>query len=230
MQIYAVKIVDISYELIDELCYHFSQERKIYISKFIDKQDKIRTIFGEVLVRLLACEILDISNKSIIFDKNSYGKPYINKIPKFCFNISHAGDYVLCAVSGSSVGIDIEKINDIDFYNIAQNYFADNEFRYIVNVDEKYQLSRFYEIWTLKESYLKCVGSGLSKDLDSFTIDCCGEKTDLIIDNQRKNYNFKSFDFAEEYKVAICSKQEALPNDIIKLDGDELIDRYTRLC
>lgn len=162
MEIYAVKIYNISEEKLKELCLLIDSEKKYKVEKFVNKKDKIRTVIGEILIRTIIVENLKISNKYIRFNKNQYGKPYLKEYTNFNFNISHSGDYVVCAIDDKPIGIDVEEVKHIDYEEIAKNFFTTNEFEYIVNRDLKFKLNRFYEIWTLKESYIKCCGKGLS--------------------------------------------------------------------
>ncbi|WP_423236715.1 4'-phosphopantetheinyl transferase superfamily protein [Clostridium acidisoli] len=63
----------------------------------------------------------------------------------------------------------------------------------MVNQDLKFKLDRFYEVWKLKESYIKCFGQGVSISLKLFAIELC-------------------------YKVAACSLSREIFNNIRKLD------------
>src|SRR5699024_6092340 len=139
-----------------KLCLLIDIEKKDKIKKLINIKDKIRTLMGEILIRTIIAEKLKINHKYIKLSKNEYGKPLLKNYPSYEFNISHSGDYVLCAVDNKPVGIDIEKIKYIDFESLAKSFFTVNEFNYIVNQNCKFPLNRFYEIWTLKESYIKC--------------------------------------------------------------------------
>lgn len=162
MEIYAVKIYNISEEKLKELCLLIDSEKKYKVEKFVNKKDKIRTVIGEILIRTIIVENLKISNKYIRFNKNQYGKPYLKEYTNFNFNISHSGDYVVCAIDDKPIGIDVEEVKHIDYEEIAKNFFTTKEFEYIVNRHLKFKLNRFYEIWTLKESYIKCCGKGVS--------------------------------------------------------------------
>lgn len=74
MEIYCVKISDISEEEIEKLCLLIDFEKKIRIKKFKNKKDKIRTLIGEILIRSIIIEKLHIDNNHIKFIKNQYGK------------------------------------------------------------------------------------------------------------------------------------------------------------
>ncbi len=81
-------------------------------------------------------------------------KPYFPQGPDF--NISHAYDRVVCAISSEAqIGVDIEKEISFDTYQLKK-YFNEEELLYI-NEDKR----RFYEVWTKKEAILKAAGSGL---------------------------------------------------------------------
>lgn len=149
--------------------------------------------------------------------------------PKFNFNISHSGDFVVCAIDDENVGIDIEKENYIKFANIAKDYFTISEFNYIVKQDLDDKLSKFYEIWTLKESYIKCCGQDLSIPLKSFSIniDEYGN-IKVTINNKHKGHIFKTFKIDSDYKIAICSLNKDISNTIIMINQNNLIYNYYR--
>ncbi len=83
------------------------------------------------------------------------GKPVYNN-SDIHFNLSHAGDYVVCAVSDRAVGIDIEgpRKNAI---KVAKRFFTQAECDWIG--DDNFRFSR---VWTLKEAYAKLTGEGIA--------------------------------------------------------------------
>lgn len=227
MEIYAVKISDINEENLKELCLLIDSEKKCKIEKFVNKKDKIRSIISEILIRTIIIKKLKISNKHIKFSKNQYGKPYLNEYSNFNFNISHSGDYILCAIDNNIIGIDVEKIKNIEYKEIAKSFFTKKEFEYIVNQDLNVQLNKFYDIWILKESYIKCCGQGLSMKLESFSIEIDEFKNiKLLSNNKCKDYIFKLFNIDLDYKVAVCSINKEIPNNIIKIEQKFLINRF----
>ncbi|WP_253205640.1 4'-phosphopantetheinyl transferase family protein [Clostridium estertheticum] len=230
MKIYAVKTLDISEGNLEKICLLIHLEKRCKIQKFINKKDKVRTLIGEILIRTIIFEELSIRNKHLTFEKNQYGKPYFKGHPKFNFNISHSGDFVVCAIDDKSIGIDIEKVKHIEYKEIAKSFFSLSEFNYIVKEDLNIQLSKFYEIWTLKESYIKCSGQGLSIPLKSFSIDIDQyENIKVIIDKEHKEYVFKRFDIGSGYKMAVCSVNKEISNNIIMIDQNSLINKFRGL-
>ncbi|WAG71756.1 4'-phosphopantetheinyl transferase superfamily protein [Clostridium sp. CF011] len=230
MRIYAVKTLDISEEKIDNICLLIDSEKRCKIEKLVNKKDKVRTLIGVLLIRTIIAEELSIKSKHITFKKNQYGKPYLKGYPKFNFNISHSGDFVVCAIDDKPIGIDIEEVSHIEYEELAKRFFSESEFNYIIKENLDIQLSKFYEIWTLKESYIKCCGQGLSIPLKSFSIDIDRyENIKVIIDNEHKEHVFKKFDIEAGYQIAICSLNNGIPNDIIEIDQSVLIDEHYKL-
>lgn len=227
MEIYAVRITDISDVRLNQLCLLYNLDNRYKIKKFINKKDKVRTLIGEILIRTIIIEKLEISNKSIKFDKNKYGKPYLKDYLDFNFNISHSGEYVLCAIDNKPIGIDVEEVKHIKYEDIAKNFFTTKEYSYIINEDFNFRLNNFYEIWTLKESYIKCLGQGLSVPLKSFNIEIEQYENIKVIENNKyKKYTLKLFDIESTYKVVVCSLNKEISNNIIRLNQNSLINKY----
>jgi 4'-phosphopantetheinyl transferase len=87
------------------------------------------------------------------------------------FNLSHTRGLVAGAVAaaGLRVGIDVEEIEprEADF-RVAEEFFAPAEVRALKAMPPAEQATGFFRYWTLKEAYIKAVGSGLAMPLQSF--------------------------------------------------------------
>jgi len=90
---------------------------------------------------------------------SEYGKPYINST--VYFNISHSGEYVICAASKDCgpLGIDIEKIKPVDLLDFSP-VFGRQLITDILN--SKDPMRQFFHMWTAFESAIKADGRGLS--------------------------------------------------------------------
>ena len=86
------------------------------------------------------------------------GKPYFPSLPDLQFNISHSKGFVLCALSGRPVGVDIEEIrphrDSLPRYALSSQEYADYE---ALGAD----WPAFYSLWTRKEAWCKYTGQGL---------------------------------------------------------------------
>ena len=90
------------------------------------------------------------------------GKPYFENIPLF-FNISHSGEYVLCAVSSREVGADIQKIQPANVMKLARRFFSEPEYRALECCgSDREQQGLFFGLWSRKEAYGKLTGDGIA--------------------------------------------------------------------
>ncbi len=97
----------------------------------------------------------------IVGDK---GKPEIVDPPlPLRFNLSHTRDLIICAVTASGeIGSDVEDIQrQNNLAAIAEQHFAAEELAELFTLPEEQQRSRFFDYWTLKESYIKACGGGI---------------------------------------------------------------------
>ncbi len=90
------------------------------------------------------------------------GKPVFLEYPEVHFNLSHSGNYVVCAVAQCEVGVDIEGGRRIR-PSIENRFFSEEECRWVCKADsEELHSERFFRLWTLKEAYSKLTGEGIS--------------------------------------------------------------------
>lgn len=143
-----------------------SPDKQELIKQFYFFRDARNCLLGNIFARVEICRFTDLGMKQIEFSVNEYGKPFIvDKIP-IQFNISHSGNYIAYVIANEPVGVDIELLKTEDM-QIAKRFFTADETSYIM--DGK-QNTRFYEVWTKKESRIKWEGMGLHKPLPSFSV------------------------------------------------------------
>jgi 4'-phosphopantetheinyl transferase len=124
-------------------------------------------------VRRVVGARLDRPPADLSFSKTRYGKPYLDgaRAP-ISFNISHAGDFGLIALTGSrAVGIDLESLHRIvDFDGLGARVFTADERMVLSQMQGDARASFFYKLWTSKEALIKARGTGLSYDPASFQV------------------------------------------------------------
>ncbi|WP_062491249.1 MULTISPECIES: 4'-phosphopantetheinyl transferase family protein [Paenibacillus] len=145
-----------------------SEEKRNRILKNVRFEDAQRSLLADVLARFMLCRSLNLSNEDITFYYNSFGKPFLKNVENVFFNVSHSGNWVVCALDNSPIGIDIEIVKPIDI-SIARRFFSTVEYKDIMKRTPTQREDYFYTLWTLKESYIKAIGKGLSIPLDSFS-------------------------------------------------------------
>lgn len=200
---------------------YISYESRNRLERFIFYEDKLRSLYGEIMIRYLIGQLFGIENRSLRFFKNDYGKPYIAGYPIY-YNISHAGRWVVCAINSQEVGIDVEEIKEVN-YGIAERFFNPNEYMELMKKEvESSRIDYFYRIWTLKECYIKWTGMGLSRGLKSFQHYYDGEKLYFIDENRRIEPFFKEYFIDEGYKLSVCSEENEFENEVRRLDINKI--------
>ncbi|MBP5623804.1 MAG: 4'-phosphopantetheinyl transferase superfamily protein [Lachnospiraceae bacterium] len=139
----------------------------------LKSDNAIRETLSAYLLLHKACEELGLNECDSDIATDAYGKPYFAKRTDKYFNISHSHERVMCAIGDVPVGCDVQKIEDKSerALKIAKRFFTKEEFEKLMSVEEKEERNAFFfRMWTLKESYIKCVGGGLAIPLDSFSV------------------------------------------------------------
>jgi 4'-phosphopantetheinyl transferase len=187
-------------------------EEKEIRDKFVFKKDRDQYLLTRMLSRKLIADRLGVKYSTLQFDKNAYGKPFLIG-GDMVFNISHTKGLIVLALSDQSrsIGLDIEHIDkDIDVEAVMPVVFEDQEVAAVLDLPKEEQKSRFFEIWTLKESYIKVIGKGFYLSPKSFSFDFIGDKIQFIRDVSEFDLSeiyFELFSFNEIYKLAICQVQ-----------------------
>lgn len=133
------------------------------------REDAFRTIVSDALLRYAAAAVLGLGEITVAHTPQ--GKPYLREREDFCFNLSHSGRWAVLAYGSGGIGVDIEKIAmDEKKKALARRHFTPGEQDYIFQAEPDRQGVRFFEIWTAKESYLKFLGTGLTRPLSSFDV------------------------------------------------------------
>lgn len=205
IEVYACKIPKDFSNDFEPLLQYVSTSKKERIKRYRNIKDAYRTLLADVLIRSLIREKLLLRNEEIIYEYNSFGKPILKGERDFSFNVSHSGEWIVCAISNLPVGIDIEQMSLIDI-NIAKRFFSEKENADLENKKNFEQKNYFYELWTLKESYIKCLGKGLSIPLNSFVIAKNNENRVIVKQNHSsKSFFFHQYVIDEDYKLAVCA-------------------------
>lgn len=205
---------------------HIPEETIKRLLRFRKWEDAERTLMGEILIRTIAREKLKISHQDIRFDKNEYHKPFLKNVPHFHFNLSHAGEWVVCAVDEVPVGVDIEKIQPIDL-SIAKRFFSKLEHDDLMAKPHQEKIDYFYVLWTLKESYVKAKGEGLSIPLHSFSFQLDEQKNvQMYTSRDRIPHFFRLYDIDSCYKLAVCSQSPLFAEKVVMREYDEILTSF----
>ena len=179
----------------NKLLNEVKQYRRDKISKLMLKESKYVSLGVELLIKKACVDFgIDYEKEEIVFNEN--GKPSF-KNSSIYFNTAHSGKYALCVVSNVMCGCDIEQKREYK-EKVAERFFTAQEKKYLELSNEKVDL--FYRLWTLKESYLKCIGKGLSVPINS--VELIAKDNNIII-KDKLDYQFYEFQH-DNYRIAFC--------------------------
>ena len=207
--VYAADISELPDPLLQpDVMQGISSSRKEKILSFRQVNDRKRCLGAGILLN----QILSIYGKdteNIYYNKN--GKPQIDGI---FFNLSHAHHMVICAVSSMEVGCDIEWVES-GMEHIAKNYFSHRECTYLQETCEELRLHEFFRLCTMKESYVKMTGEGMSLGLDTFEVDF-SDKPEIYRKGVRCSCFLREYDIPG-YKMTVCA-QESEFDDLVTVE------------
>ena len=126
--------------------------------RYIFEDDRRDALITRAFIRDLLSNYADVTPKNWRFKKGEKGKPEIVSPPiPIRFNLSHTKNMIICAVTlNNDVSCDVENISrKSEVLKIAHRYFSDSEADELFSLPEAKQRSRFFDYWTLKESYIK---------------------------------------------------------------------------
>lgn len=192
-----------------------SCERKNKVNSLKFTHRKITSILAELLIRYNICNSLNINNQDIKFIYNEYGKPSLKDYFNFDFSISHTDSAIVFISNNSPIGIDIETIKKSNL-KLAKRFFTLHEYEYI-----KYSATPnedFFKVWTMKEAYIKMLGTGLHTPLNSFDV--------LKPTKECYYYNM----LYNDCEISICSKSSInSPIETISIDIKALLEFFDKM-
>ncbi len=226
VEVYAVKLVEEENYLKSqkELLSLLPESLVLKIERFKRVVNQQRSLLGEVLSRVLISDNTGIKIKDLNIIKSDNGKPELQNFPGLYFNVSHSGEWVVMALAKAPVGIDVEKIKK-PVYRIAERYFSQSELENLNSLSGSSKQAYFFDLWTLKESYLKMLGKGLTKSLGSFTIIGSNGVFSLINDKSLKDKVFlKQYNLDPIYKLSVCSEDNKFSSLVQQLEIKQLLN------
>lgn len=137
-------------------------------------RDRCDYVVAHALLRAVLSRYSARDPRAWVFEVDRAGKPHLAQAsgaPLLQFSLTHARGLVACAVSPvEAVGVDAERIEGWDDAALAQRFFAPEECRSLAGLPPLARRRRFFELWTLKEAYLKALGVGLRQPLAEFAL------------------------------------------------------------
>lgn len=208
IRIYAMNITGKDY-MDEAYAPYLTEARRSEAQKRRKPRDRQLCLAAEVLLnRSLELTGIDVSLPAV-YHRNSYGKPYLSQHKGIYVNWSHSGDWVVCAISDREVGIDLQDTGREPGEAMIRRMLQPVELSYYEKIPEERKKRLFYQYWTIKESYLKAVGTGFHMPLDTFYVRMENENPQIVQRTGEKPYVCRLLDFADvDYMAALCVEDE----------------------
>lgn len=128
------------------------------------------------------------------------GKPYLADCPDLHYNLSHSGGLVLCALGDEEVGADVQ-IWQPDRIGLAEKICTAEERQALRAAEDP--VRAFFDLWTAKEAYLKYLGTGIRRRMNSFRVE-----KDMVIDRDGppEKIHIRQLTLIRGFSAAVCAK------------------------
>ncbi|MEI4790813.1 4'-phosphopantetheinyl transferase superfamily protein [Bacillus sp. FJAT-53060] len=229
MKIFAIQLQQLdeidARKQIDQLKPFVSPEKRVAAERFRFLIDARRTLLGDVLIRQMIHDMYDLPIDQVVFETEGNGKPVVQQVPSFHFNLSHSGDWVVCAVDDAPVGIDIEEMKPVDLA-IAKRFFSADEYQDLLSQPVERQEAYFFHLWSMKEAFIKLTGQGLSYGLSSFTARLSedGQPTLTLPDHEAPCF-VQTYSLDPAYQMAVCTRKPVAAESVETFTCREVLSR-----
>lgn len=136
------------------------EEEKSYFDSIKSKARRKQFLAGRMLVRRMLSKA-NVGSAWKLTAKSGI-KPVVLGMPNIHFSISHCNNWIVCALSDTDVGIDIECVKPgRATQSLAKLVCNPQEIEYMSGFTSQLFDIYFTELWTIKEACVKRRGSGL---------------------------------------------------------------------
>lgn len=192
-----------------------TDEEKARTERFHFEDDRLRHRVTRALLRNSLSRYAPVNPDAWRFVSNAYGRPAIDphhgEACTLSFNLSHTRGLIVLAIARDvDLGVDVENVRHRAApLDVADRFFSIEEVGALAKIDAAARPRRFYEYWTLKESYIKARGMGLSLPLDGFafsypTDDAIALAIDPTLSDDPARWEFWQWHPIDDCLVALC--------------------------
>ncbi len=184
--------------------------------RFRFAEDRRRDLAARALARTVLSRYASVAPEAWVFEADAHGRPRIaapQTAAPLEFNIAHSGDLVVVGVApGNPLGVDAEHLARGTDTTRLERYFSPLEIEQLRALPAHARRLRFFELWTLKESYLKARGVGLRLPLHSLAFEFPASGAVRLslaagIPDSASRWALAQFTLRDEYVLAVCAER-----------------------
>lgn len=215
-------------DLFQEKLESLSPYRQQKILQLKQEADRRRSLgAGLVLDHALRIYGNGLRERDMEYVLGEWGKPSLREYPEIHFSLSHSGAYAMCSIGGSPVGNDVERVRT-GRLKVAERFFTAQELAFLYSgqdesvkksrpnnsgygsrnacEEEEEIVQRMFRIWTMKESFLKVTGRGMTLSLKDFSVIVEKEGDKVLVEHcfDAAAYHMKEYADIPGYRAAVC--------------------------
>lgn len=196
-----------------------SDEEQARQQRLRQERDRRQFLLARTLVRVLLGRYAGVDPRAWVFATGRHGKPEIAEplgtLP-LRFNLSHTTGLVAAAFAlERAVGVDVEITSRRNaILDIARRFFSAQEAAYLSTLSADEQHSVFFDIWTLKEAYIKARGMGLALPLGAFSFHLSHEQPTSItfapeLEDDPATWQFATCSPGPQHRLSVAVQRPA---------------------
>jgi 4'-phosphopantetheinyl transferase len=194
-----------------------SPDELLRCDRFLVAEAQRRYLVSRALVRTALSEYANVAPAGWAFAANPHGKPSILEPAgtELQFNVSHTAGLAVCAVTrGAEVGVDAEFVDqDFAAVSVARLSFTPEEAALLDAASPEERMRRFFQLWTLKEAFIKGIGRGLNLPMKEFSIRMDPWQPPKVSSaTERSNWNLAQIQMGGNHQVSLCVDASQQPD------------------
>jgi 4'-phosphopantetheinyl transferase len=187
-------------EVVEQWLKKVPEFRREVVLRYRFREDRVRSLCAYLLLCAGLGRVVEA------FSYNEHNKPSLPG-EDLHINLSHGKSAAVAGFSKSPIGVDVEFIRKTYPKIVCKRVFTPTEIAQIEASNDP-TLS-FFKFWTLKESYVKCIGQGLTFPLQTVEF----QLTDGGITCSDSRFTFSTFT-QSQHQVSICGSEQHLVKDL----------------
>jgi 4'-phosphopantetheinyl transferase len=192
-----------------------TDDERVQMSRLYFARHRHQFLVTRALARTSLSAYFQVEPADWRFGKNAYGKPetrFPEEAGPVRFNISHCEGLIMCGITRHhDIGVDVEdaKRSTQASFESLSSYFSATEMADMADLPLDQQKQRFFDYWTLKESYIKARGMGLSIPLDKFSFRFEADRLNAFethpdLNDEAADWQFWRISQADRFRVAVA--------------------------
>jgi 4'-phosphopantetheinyl transferase len=211
-----------------------SEAEQLRYARFRFDDDRHTYVVAHALLRSALARFAGVPVHALEFSVGAHGRPDPSAPPQaavYRANLSHTTDYVACAFSrGLEVGVDVEyTARAVELLTVAERVFSRVELSGLRALSADVQRERFFDLWTLKEAYIKAIGKGLAAPLRAITFRA--EQADPVpvsfapeAEDDGARWRLRRYAPSSVHRLSVCwSGRDAAAIRCIEVSADQLL-------